>query len=72
MLYTETIDICIIGDALLGEVCAQISTVSPDGEGGLLQGEVMLEIELRVLAAFLEQCADVVWYIGSGLGKART
>ena len=46
MLYTKTIDIGIIGNALLGEICTQISTVGSDGKGKLLQGEVMLKIEL--------------------------
>ena len=38
MLYTKMIDIGIIGNALLGEICTQISTVGSDGEGKLLQG----------------------------------
>ena len=59
MLYTKTIDIGIIGNALLGEICAQISTVGSDGKGKLLQGEVMLKIELCVFAAFLKQYTDV-------------
>ena len=46
MLYTKTIDVCIIGNALLGEVCAQICTVGSDGKGKLLQSELMLKIEL--------------------------
>ena len=60
MLYTKTIDVCIIGNALLGEVCAQICTVGSDGKGKLLQSELMLKIELRIFAAFLKQFADTV------------
>lgn len=67
VLYAKTVDIGVIGDVLLCEVCAQVSTVGADGEGKLLQGEVVLEIEQGVLAAFLQQGADLVGYIGSRL-----
>lgn len=50
VLDTQAVDIGIIGDALLGEVVAEISAVGANGNSQLLQGEVVLEVESCCLA----------------------
>ena len=42
MLDTQTVDIGIIGDALLGKVGTEVGAVGANDNGKLLQGKVML------------------------------
>ncbi len=53
MIDAKAVDIGVIGNALLGKIVAQIGAVGTDGCGELLQGKIMLQIELFVLAVCL-------------------
>ena len=55
----QPVDVGVVRDALLGEVLAQIVAVRADGLGQIGQGEVMLQVELLVLAMLFQEGADV-------------
>ena len=48
----EAVDVSVVGDALLGEVLAQISPVCADGACQLRQRKVVPQIELFILTMF--------------------
>ena len=48
MAYSQTVDIAIVSDALTGEELAEIGAVGTDGLGQLGEGQVVLQVELRV------------------------
>ena len=54
-----TVDVGIIGGALLGEILAEIGAVGADGFGQLAQRQAVLQIELRFLTAPLEQRTEI-------------
>ena len=54
------VDIGIIGDALTGEILAEIVTVGANGLCQLLQGQVMLQVELGGDAVLAQQ----LFYLG--------
>ena len=43
---TQIVDIGIVGDALTGEILAEIRAVGANGLGQLLQGQVVLQVKL--------------------------
>ena len=57
---TQVVDIGVVSDALQGEVLAQIRAVDANQRGQLREGEVVLQIELRLLAMLPEQRPDVI------------
>ena len=67
VLDTQAVDIGIIGDALLGEVVAEISAVGANGNSQLLQGEVVLEVESCCLTMQFKKCPDIVGVGSDGL-----
>ena len=56
---TQIVDIDIIGDALTREILAEIRAVGANGLGQLLQGEVVLQVKLRVDATLGQQSLDL-------------
>ena len=46
----EVVDVCIVACALTGEILADIVAVHADGCRELRQGQVLTQVELRVLA----------------------
>ena len=55
MLDAQTVDIGIIGDALLGKVGTEVGAVGTDDDSKLLQGKVMLQVDLLILTVMLQQ-----------------
>ena len=55
----KVMDVCIVVCALTGEILAEIVVVHADGCRELRQVQVLLHIELRVLAVLLQQFADM-------------
>ena len=51
-------DVLIVTGALTGEILAEIVAVHADGCQELRQGQVCLQVELRVLAVLCQQLAD--------------
>ena len=49
----KTVDVSVVGDALLGKVLAQISTVCTDGTCQLCQRKVVLQVQPLVFAMLL-------------------
>ena len=56
----QVVDISVVSDALQGEVLAQVRAVDANQRGQLREGEVVLQIELRLLAMLPEQRPDVI------------
>ena len=54
----KVVDVCIVACALTGEILAEIVVVNADGCRELRQGQVLLQIELRVLAVLRQQFAN--------------
>ena len=48
VLNAEVVDIGIVGDALSGEIAAEIEAVGTNGLGKLRKGQVVLQVELRI------------------------
>ena len=59
VVYAQAVDIGIVGDALQGEIVAQIGAVGADGCGELLQGDVVPQIGLAGLAVCFQLLLDV-------------
>lgn len=53
MIDAQIVDIGIVGDALAGEILAEIGTVCTNSLGKLGEGQVVLQVELRVYAMLL-------------------
>ena len=53
MIDTQIVDISIIIHALAGEILTQIESVGTNGLGKLDNGQVVLQVELRVYAILL-------------------
>ena len=53
MIDTQIVDISIIIHALAGEILTQIESVGTNGLGKLDDGQVVLQVELRVYAILL-------------------
>ena len=70
VLDTQAVDIGIIGDALLGKVVAEISTVGANGNSQLLQGEVVLEVESCCLAMQFQNSQSVIVFPKNRLKNA--
>ena len=60
VLDAQAVDVGIVGDALTGEILAQIKTVGSNSLCKLGSGNVVLQIELRLLAMLLQQRPDVL------------
>ena len=60
MVDAQIIDIGIVSDALTGEILAEIVTVGANGLSQLLQGQVMLQVELRGDAVLFQQLFDLL------------
>ena len=56
----QVVDIGVVGDALAGEILAQIRAVCADGRCQLRQGEVGLQVKLRVGAVLFQQLLNLV------------
>jgi len=69
MLDAQAIDVCIVSNALRGKVLAEIGTIGANQLGNLGNGDVVLQIELRLLAKLLQQWSDVLCR-HSGNGRA--
>jgi|GEM_PF-5559102 len=59
VLDAQTIDIGIVSDALRSEIPAEIEAVGTNQLGKLIGGNVVLQIELSILAILLQQWPDV-------------
>ena len=59
VLDAQTIDIGIVSDALRSEIPAEIEAVGTNQFGKLIGGNVVLQIELSILAILLQQWPDV-------------
>ena len=55
----KIVDVCIIACILTGEILAEIVVVHADGCRELRQGQVWLQVELRVLTVLRKQLADM-------------
>ena len=55
----KVVDVFIVACALTGEILAEIVAVHADGCRELRQGQVCLQVELRVLAVLRQQLADM-------------
>jgi len=53
------VDVCIVACTLIGEILAEIVAVHADGCREFRQGQVWLQVELRVLTVFRQQFADI-------------
>ena len=51
----QVVDLCVVGDALMREILAEIETVGANGLSQLLKGEVVLKVELCVHAMLFQQ-----------------
>ena len=60
VLDAQTVDVGIVGNTLHGKVLTEIDTISTNQLGELGYGNVMLQIELRVLAMLLQQSLNVI------------
>ena len=56
---SKVVDVCIVICALTGEIGAEVGTVGADGCRELRQGQVWLQVELRVLTVLRKQLADM-------------
>ena len=50
----KVVDVCIVVCALTGEIGAEVGAVGADGLGKLRQGQIWLQVELRVLAVLCQ------------------
>ena len=50
MLDAQSVDVGIVSRVLIGEMSAQIKTIGPNNMSKLGKGNVVLQIELRLLA----------------------
>ena len=55
----KVVYVCIVACVLTGEILAEIIAVHADGCRELRQGQVCLQVELRVLAVLRQQLADM-------------
>ena len=55
----KVVDVCIVACILTGEILAEIVVVHADGCRELRQGQVWLQVELRVLTVLRKQLADM-------------
>ena len=55
----KVVDVFIVACVLTGEILAEIVSVHTDGCRELRQGQVCLQVELRVLAVLRQQLADM-------------
>ena len=55
----KVVDVCIVICALTGKIGAEVGAVGADGLDKLRQGQVWLQVELRVLAVLRKQLADI-------------
>ena len=60
MLDAQSVDIGIVSHAPTGEILTQIETVGSDSLCKLGNGNVVLQIESRILAMLLQQWSDIV------------
>lgn len=67
MLDAQAVDIRIIGDVLLGEILTKVGAVGADGGGELLQGEIVLQIELGGFAVLFQQGSDIQRNVHGGI-----
>ena len=69
---TEVVDVGVVVHALTGEILAEIGAVDADGCRELRQVQVLLQVELCVLAVPRQQLADMVrhrtWPLSSVCG----
>lgn len=59
MVDAKVVDVSIIGNALTGEILAEVVAVGVDSLGQLFTGDVVLQVELRGFAAFAQQLANL-------------
>ena len=59
VVNAQAIDISIVSDALLGEIVTQIGAVGADGQGELLQSDVVPQIGQAGLAICFQLLLDV-------------
>ena len=55
----KVVDVFLVACALTGEILAEIVAVHADGCRELRQGQVCLQVELRVLAVLRQQLSDM-------------
>ena len=60
ILNAQTIDVGIISGTLHGKVLTEIHPIGANLLSKFRKGDVVLQIELRLLAMLLEQVADVL------------
>ena len=60
VLDAQSVDIGIVSHASTGEILTQIETVGSDSLCKLGNGNVVLQIESRILAMLLQQWSDVI------------
>ena len=60
VLNAQTVDVGIVGGALLGKVLTEIDTVDAYLYGKLREGHVVLQIELRLFTVPFQQWPDLV------------
>ena len=59
----QVIDIAVVGDALTGEIHAEVGTVGANGLGQLLQREVVLQVKLCFYAVYLQHLFEMREYL---------
>ena len=59
----QVIDIAVVGDALTGEIQAEVGTVGANGLGQLLQREVVLQVKLCFYAVHLQHLLEMREYL---------